>query len=65
VLIIGERTNANGSKAFRGLAEVSRHRKGQTRDGACTNLDDRAKMMELLEPGRIGVELSEAKHFNV
>jgi 5-methyltetrahydrofolate--homocysteine methyltransferase len=27
--------------------------------GACPNLDDRAKMMELLEPGRIGVELSE------
>jgi 5-methyltetrahydrofolate--homocysteine methyltransferase len=27
--------------------------------GACPNLDDRAKMMELLEPGRIGVTLSE------
>jgi 5-methyltetrahydrofolate--homocysteine methyltransferase len=27
--------------------------------GACPNLEDRAKMMELLEPGRIGVELSE------
>ena len=27
--------------------------------GACPNLDDRAKMVELLEPGRIGVELSE------
>ena len=27
--------------------------------GACPNLDDRTKMMELLEPGRIGVELSE------
>ncbi|GEE02831.1 methionine synthase [Gordonia spumicola] len=27
--------------------------------GACPNLDDRAKMIDLLEPGRIGVELSE------
>jgi 5-methyltetrahydrofolate--homocysteine methyltransferase len=27
--------------------------------GACPNLDDRAKMMELLEPERIGVTLSE------
>ena len=27
--------------------------------GACPDLEDRAKMMELLEPGRIGVELSE------
>jgi 5-methyltetrahydrofolate--homocysteine methyltransferase len=27
--------------------------------GACPNLDDRTKMMELLEPGRIGVELSD------
>ena len=27
--------------------------------GACPNLEDRAKMMELLEPGRIGVTLSE------
>ena len=27
--------------------------------GACPNLDDRTKMVELLEPGRIGVELSE------
>jgi 5-methyltetrahydrofolate--homocysteine methyltransferase len=27
--------------------------------GACPNLEDRAKMVELLEPGRIGVELSE------
>jgi 5-methyltetrahydrofolate--homocysteine methyltransferase len=27
--------------------------------GACPNLDDRAKMMELLQPGRIGVTLSE------
>ena len=27
--------------------------------GACPNLDDRAKMMELLEPRRIGVTLSE------
>ena len=27
--------------------------------GACPNLEDRAKMIELLEPGRIGVELSE------
>ena len=27
--------------------------------GACPNLDDRAKMMELLEPDRIGVTLSE------
>ncbi|MET9201871.1 methionine synthase [Gordonia sp. NPDC003585] len=27
--------------------------------GACPNLEDRAKMMELLEPERIGVELSE------
>ena len=27
--------------------------------GACPNLEDRAKTMELLEPGRIGVELSE------
>jgi 5-methyltetrahydrofolate--homocysteine methyltransferase len=27
--------------------------------GACPNLDDRAKMMELLEPQRIGVTLSE------
>jgi 5-methyltetrahydrofolate--homocysteine methyltransferase len=27
--------------------------------GACPNLDDRAKMMELLDPGRIGVTLSE------
>jgi len=27
--------------------------------GACPNLDDRAKMVKLLEPGRIGVTLSE------
>ncbi|ANY23514.1 methionine synthase [Gordonia terrae] len=27
--------------------------------GACPDLEDRAKMIELLEPGRIGVELSE------
>ncbi|MDQ3151950.1 MAG: methionine synthase [Actinomycetota bacterium] len=27
--------------------------------GACPNLDDRAKIVDLLEPGRIGVELSE------
>ena len=27
--------------------------------GACPNLDDRAKMVELLDPGRIGVTLSE------
>lgn len=27
--------------------------------GACPNLEDRAKMIDLLEPGRIGVELSE------
>jgi 5-methyltetrahydrofolate--homocysteine methyltransferase len=27
--------------------------------GACPNLEDRAKIVELLEPGRIGVELSE------
>ena len=27
--------------------------------GACPNLDDRAKMIELLDPGRIGVTLSE------
>ncbi|WP_024796351.1 methionine synthase [Tomitella biformata] len=27
--------------------------------GACPNLEDRAKLVELLEPGRIGVELSE------
>ncbi|MHC8506058.1 methionine synthase [Pseudonocardia artemisiae] len=27
--------------------------------GACPNLDDRVKIVELLEPGRIGVELSE------
>ena len=27
--------------------------------GACPNLEDRATMVELLEPGRIGVELSE------
>ncbi|MET7641553.1 methionine synthase [Streptomyces sp. NPDC005438] len=27
--------------------------------GACPNLEDRAKIAELLEPGRIGVELSE------
>ena len=27
--------------------------------GACPNLDDRTKMVELLEPGRIGVTLSE------
>ncbi|WOC14111.1 methionine synthase [Gordonia sp. MP11Mi] len=27
--------------------------------GACPNLEDRAKMVDLLEPGRIGVELSE------
>jgi 5-methyltetrahydrofolate--homocysteine methyltransferase len=27
--------------------------------GACPNLDDRTKIIELLEPGRIGVELSE------
>ncbi|GFG68229.1 methionine synthase [Mycobacterium kubicae] len=27
--------------------------------GACPNLEDRAKMMELLDPGRIGVTLSE------
>ncbi|MBT0568104.1 methionine synthase [Williamsia sp. CHRR-6] len=27
--------------------------------GACPSLEDRAKMMDLLEPGRIGVELSE------
>jgi 5-methyltetrahydrofolate--homocysteine methyltransferase len=27
--------------------------------GACPNLDDRTKIVELLEPGRIGVELSE------
>jgi len=27
--------------------------------GACSNLEDRSKMMELLEPSRIGVTLSE------
>ncbi|MGQ0575986.1 MAG: methionine synthase [Pseudonocardia sp.] len=27
--------------------------------GACPNLDDRAKIVEMLEPGRIGVELSD------
>ena len=27
--------------------------------GACPNLDDRTKIVELLQPGRIGVELSE------
>jgi len=27
--------------------------------GACPDLEDRAKIMDLLEPGRIGVELSE------
>jgi 5-methyltetrahydrofolate--homocysteine methyltransferase len=27
--------------------------------GACPNFEDRAKMMERLEPGRIGVDLSE------
>ena len=27
--------------------------------GACPNLDDRTKIVELLRPGRIGVELSE------
>jgi 5-methyltetrahydrofolate--homocysteine methyltransferase len=27
--------------------------------GACPNLDDRTKIVEMLEPGRIGVELSE------
>ena len=27
--------------------------------GACPNLEDRAKMMDLLDPGRIGVELSD------
>ena len=27
--------------------------------GSCPNLEDRATMVELLEPGRIGVELSE------
>ncbi|MGB6041396.1 MAG: vitamin B12 dependent-methionine synthase activation domain-containing protein, partial [Gordonia sp. (in: high G+C Gram-positive bacteria)] len=27
--------------------------------GACPDLEDRAKMIDLLEPGRIGVELSE------
>ena len=27
--------------------------------GACPNLEDRAKLVDLLEPGRIGVELSE------
>jgi 5-methyltetrahydrofolate--homocysteine methyltransferase len=27
--------------------------------GACPDLDDRAKIVELLEPGRIGVKLSE------
>jgi 5-methyltetrahydrofolate--homocysteine methyltransferase len=27
--------------------------------GACPNLEDRVKMMDLLDPGRIGVELSD------
>ena len=27
--------------------------------GACPNLEDRTKIVELLQPGRIGVELSE------
>lgn len=27
--------------------------------GACPNLEDRAKIADLLEPGRIGVQLSE------
>jgi len=34
------------------------HRGARFGYGACPDFDDRAKMMERLEPGRIGVDLS-------
>jgi 5-methyltetrahydrofolate--homocysteine methyltransferase len=62
------RPNAFGSR-LRGGVDVRRPRNDRTRFsfgyGACPHFEDRAKMMERLQPGRIGVDLSEESQLHL